>query len=700
MEDKIKEIFEKEKVPESISPENIAELLKEKSDEISARKKQRRRIKFTKFAAIAAVFAIISVGAYNFAPHNKETLSENNVSYNTDVFEDSKENLSLQANGNYMQTAESYEQIYNAVLKKYNEKVYGSGVSGFINRIFGNEKYTNGKSDDTIAEIYTDGYVENESAAADTAYGSSYDESGDFSNTYNQVQEVEESDIIKTDGKNIFYLSVSSNALYCVQTCDDGSFEVTESIELFSENTYTYAYEMYLYNDTVAVIASRLDAYSCGTYDIDYTISDTACPVNGITNVLFYKITESGLEQISDYSQGGYYVDSRLIDNRLYLITNQDFYTLYGISPDNTGNYIPSYFKDGCQEYVSPESIYIPENWADDYSSFSYMNIAGIDLNSPDTNVSVKSLAGYAGDIYCSAENLYISSYDDGYTYITRFSVSDLEIVPAASGKVYGYVLNQFSMDEYDGFFRIAVSGVNSANAVYVLDLSLQEVGSIEGFAVGETIKSVNFSGDIGYVVTYEQTDPLFAIDFSNPCDPCITDDFKITGYSSYMQNWSDGLMLGFGTEGDAYGNTTGIKLAMFDISESSDIQTRDIFSILRKRDDYYTDEFTSYISSNALYDRKSLLIDGQKNIIGMPFYEYSYDNDDYNFYYYVLNYQDDKFNLIGSVEYHRDNLYYDYDGNFNRAVYIGDVIYIFSDFKLVSMDLNTGLHILEYSFE
>ena len=287
---------------------------------------------------------------------------------------------------------------------------------------------------------------------------------------------------------------------------------------------------------------------------------------------------------------------------------------------------------------------------------------------------------------------------------ITRISVSGGSITPVASGTVEGYVKDQFSMSEYDGYFRIATTinkwtdnsnfftdmlGIATDsehiqdNRVYVLDMDLNEVGCVSGFGENETIKSVNFSGNMGYVVTYEQTDPLFAIDLSNPAEPFITDEFKILGYSTYMQNWTDGLLLGFGVDADENGIENGVKIVMFDNSDPYNLQEVGLYAINR------TDN--NYISSPATWERKQLLIAPEKNIIGIPLSIYSYDDNEDVSKYMFFEYADGEFVPKGEIaktlsydDKYSDLCYYD------RALYIGGYVYVVSADKFVSADIDT----------
>ena len=102
----------------------------------------------------------------------------------------------------------------------------------------------------------------------------------------------------------------------------------------------------------------------------------------------------------------------------------------------------------------------------------------------------------------------------------------------------------------------------------------MQVCGNIGDLAEGEDIRSARFLGDIGYFVTFRNTDPLFSVDLSDPSDPKILGELKITGFSSYLHFYGENKLLGVGNEVDPEtGAYTGIKLAMFDVSDPSNVK-------------------------------------------------------------------------------------------------------------------------------
>jgi len=193
-------------------------------------------------------------------------------------------------------------------------------------------------------------------------------------------------------------------------------------------------------------------------------------------------------------------------------------------------------------------------------------------------------------------------------------------------------------------------------------------VGSIEDIAPGERIYSARFDGDVGYFVTFRQVDPLFSVDLSNPSEPKIIGELKIPGFSEYMYMWDEGKMLGIGEENGE------VKLSMFDIADPHNVTEEDK-TIL---EDVY--------SSEALYNHKAILVNGNKNIIGFAADGYfsliTDDTYDLNFrqVYCIYAYEDGKF-----VEKATVNLGSDFNGNV-RGMYIGEYIYVVTTWGTVDV--------------
>jgi hypothetical protein len=195
------------------------------------------------------------------------------------------------------------------------------------------------------------------------------------------------------------------------------------------------------------------------------------------------------------------------------------------------------------------------------------------------------SVAGVSGSVYASASNLYVSASHVGSwwdftdastaTNIYQFDLGDASVPLVAMGSVPGLTLNQFSLDEHDGVLRVATTngfGDRASSGVHVLSAfggNLQSVGSVSGLAPGERIFSVRFIGDVGYLSTFRQVDPLFVIDLANPARPRVVGELKIPGFSSYLHPLDATHLLGVGRDVDPdTGRVLGLQLSIFDVSD------------------------------------------------------------------------------------------------------------------------------------
>ena len=172
-----------------------------------------------------------------------------------------------------------------------------------------------------------------------------------------------------------------------------------------------------------------------------------------------------------------------------------------------------------------------------------------------------------------------LDDYSAPPTFIHQFSLGNgTDAAYVASGVVEGRLLNQFAMSEHEGDLRVATTtdnwgnfGDQSESTVYVLRPSgtaLEQISAIGGLGKGEQIYAVRFIGDVGYVVTFRQVDPLYVLDLSDPANPVLDGELKIPGYSAYLHPVGDGLLLGVGQDATLDGRTQGTKLSLFDVSD------------------------------------------------------------------------------------------------------------------------------------
>ncbi|MEA4946852.1 MAG: beta-propeller domain-containing protein, partial [Oscillospiraceae bacterium] len=163
----------------------------------------------------------------------------------------------------------------------------------------------------------------------------------------------------------------------------------------------------------------------------------------------------------------------------------------------------------------------------------------------------------------------------------------------------------------------------------------------------------------VAYLCTYEQTDPLFAFDLSDPANPVKLGEMKITGFSDYLHVWADGRLFGLGQAATEQGQVTGMKMVMFDVSDKTSVSVK---ATLDLGDTY----------SEALNDPNAILVSPDKNLIGFA------TNSGYTFY----SYSDDAgFTKLASVAGS------DWDYNM-RGLYIGDFLYIVSQSGVTVVEL------------
>lgn len=287
--------------------------------------------------------------------------------------------------------------------------------------------------------------------------------------------------------------------------------------------------------------------------------------------------------------------------------------------------------------------------------------------------------------------------------YKIAFSGSSLNYVATAS--VPGRVLNQFSLDESNGYLRIATTksqswsrflenSQESFSNVYVLDDKLKVTGSLENLAAGERIYAVRFMGNRAYLVTYKETDPLLVIDLQAPSTPKLLGELKIPGYSTYLHPYSDNILLGFGRDTELSSNgqvlNKGLKLALFDVSNPSAPKELDSYIVGNK-----------YSNSVALSDHKAFLISPSKNLISIPVSLNSGEFADRLEFSgaLVFGVNNNKLKLRGRID-HSDNGNYtkqDYwnqfsyfDNSAKRSLYIDNALYTFSNKFLKINNLNS----------
>ncbi|HHT86223.1 MAG TPA: hypothetical protein GXZ61_00955 [Clostridiales bacterium] len=496
--------------------------------------------------------------------------------------------------------------------------------------------------------------------------------SKDYSDTNLQVAGVQEADIIKTDGDYIY--AISSNNLYIVEV-DGDKLELVSKVEDWDDYNTGY-YEMYITENRIIALKYYYDDSYYG-YAVPEIAWDGMFWMSSTIGVDIFDISDKTEPKlINSIGQSGYYVSSRMIDDTLYLVSNHVIYS--NIDKSKPETFVPKTFDNDGEYLINPGDIILNTDYTDGYST-QYLVLAGIDTSGDGEIVSSKAMFGFGSSIYASNDNIYIPTYTQikegemvhSATKLFRFSIDEGKIELAAEGVVKGNILNQFSMDEYNGNFRIVTTlysykdyptdngefpvsssdDSGQSNELYVLDSDLNIIGKIENLAKGERVYSVRFMGDIAYFVTYEQIDPLFAVDLKNPKSPTLLSALKIPGFSQYLHPYGEGLLFGLGTDADMEGRASGMKLSMFDVSDPRNVVEKHKLALTN-------------LWSEAQYNHKAILINAERNIIAFAT----------DLTYYVYSYSDETGFKQEAVINLADDVYYGYSV---RGLYIGEYMYI-----------------------
>jgi uncharacterized secreted protein with C-terminal beta-propeller domain len=295
-------------------------------------------------------------------------------------------------------------------------------------------------------------------------------------------------------------------------------------------------------------------------------------------------------------------------------------------------------------------------------------------------------MMGGTSSMYVSLSNIYITfPAVNGQTAIYRVCIENNTISPEAKGNVLGREINQFSMDEYNDYFRIATTAwVNgtSQNNLYVLNMNLSIVGSLANFAPpGERMDSARFIGDRCYLSTSTpRKDPFFVIDVENATEPRILGNLSIPGFTRYLHPYDENHVIGVGRDAN-----NKVEISLFDVTNvSAPIKIGN-----------YTVE-GDWSDTPVLTEHKAFLFDRSKDLLVIPLTISTYDEAIHSSLIwqgvYVFNITlSNGFALRGNVTHQNDSVSY-WDSNYwiNRALYIENVLYTISNSKIKMNDLVT----------
>jgi inhibitor of cysteine peptidase len=539
-----------------------------------------------------------------------------------------------------------------------------------------------------------------------------------YSTTNIQVAGVDEADTTKNDGQYIYTASndysTGQNYVYIVKA-DPNDPRVIAKIPL---DNNTYLAGMFLSQDSnqLVVIGSQYQVYALGAPIASGAAPSISIAPNFYTNVEtfinIYDISDKAYPTLArNLTLSGSYFNSRMIGDYVYTVVSQSAYVYENIVP------LPRVYTATSTAEIPATDVFYSENA--DYTHvennyFTFTSFYGLNLKDTSqepTNLTV--LMGGASTMYVSLGNMYITYptwSEDQFTSIYRVSINEGVLAFEAKGSVPGSVLNQYSMDEYNGYFRLATTDWNDVtrNSVYVLNMNLTTVGYVElqNAEIRETIQSARFIGDKAYIVTFQQKDPFFVLDMRDPTEPRVAGKLEIPGYSSYLHPYDDNHVIGLGKEGQF------VKLSLFDVSNVN--APSEIAKLII--DGEYSDSTTydnstgwpingfEYSDSQALYEPKAFLFDKENGLLVIPMSTVKYGelSGTDTTYWGQTGYWEGAyvfkvttiggFELRGGITHQgTTNLYGAYNKQVNRALYINNTLYTVSQ-AVVKLNSLTNL--------
>jgi hypothetical protein len=208
------------------------------------------------------------------------------------------------------------------------------------------------------------------------------------------------------------------------------------------------------------------------------------------------------------------------------------------------------------------------------FSGLELVTVLTIDLERGLPAVDSDAVMARADTVYASHRSLFVATHrwtNAVTTEIHRFDASEPRRTAYGSiGSVRGSLLSQWALSEHEGHLRVASTddGESHVTVLRERDRRLVEVGRVGGLGHGERIFGVRFIGDVGYVVTFRQTDPLYTVALDDPEHPRVLGELKMLGYSAYLHPVGDGLLLGVGQDATEEGGRLGTQLSLFDVSD------------------------------------------------------------------------------------------------------------------------------------
>jgi hypothetical protein len=554
----------------------------------------------------------------------------------------------------------------------------------------------------------------------------------DYSGTNVHEAGVDEPDLVKTDGRRI--VTVAGGVLRVVdadQRVQTGTLDLRPADQNISDWGWWQPADLLLHGDHALVLLR--DGWWGGMPVPDLPARDSVAgpdvllPTQVFGPRLLLVDLSGAPKVLSEYTIDGGLVDARAVDQTARVVVrsqprigfpeidaetseaertaaNRD-----AIEAASIESWLPRFEVTAGGQTDTGQVDCTAMSRPETYTGTSTLTVLTFDLSAPELgDGSPVSVVADGDTVYSNGTSLYIASDQrwrimpdvfpapelDERTELYKFDTSE----PGApryvgAGAVPGWLINQYALSEWEGHLRVATTSGQtwamaegeeppSESAVYILaerDGALVQTGSVGGLGQGERIYSVRFTGPIGYVVTFRETDPLYTVDLRDPTAPAVLGELKIPGYSAYLHPLGDGRLIGVGQEADEQGRTQGTQVSLFDVT--------DLANPAR-----LAQHHVQYGHSEAEFDPHAFLWWPPDRVLVLPLtvYDWSRNSDQPpQSGALVLRVEETGFTELGTVSQPPPPSW-DYSGEIRRSLVIGDTLWTVSDQGLAANALST----------
>ncbi|MCH5251376.1 MAG: beta-propeller domain-containing protein [Lachnospiraceae bacterium] len=493
--------------------------------------------------------------------------------------------------------------------------------------------------------------------------------SSDYSKTDMQVEGIAEGDIVKTDGNCIYTVKETTTGVQItIYRANGGN---TKQISEIPVSGVDYR-ELHLEGNHLILIGESWQNSYAGTEADTETATEEYDYYDrrshALTNIVIYDISNPEKPQkLTELTQSGNFGTTRISDGYLYTFSN--YRVGYGeCNVEEPEKFVP-YVNGKIMEEKEIELV-------GEKGSNKFLVMTSLSLDSPDKFTDSLATLGGGETYYMNDVNIYAtqSFYQQGLfgsgqrTSIARYSYRKGKFEYQARTQIRGSIESSYYMHEYKGnfcFVYTRYTNSSSTNGLCVMDENLKLLGELSDLGVDERIYSSYYIDNMSYFVTYRETDPVFAVDISDPKKPVLKSELKLPGFSSYLHSFGENKLLGIGEYDTKFGDG-GVKFSLFTIGKN--------YKITETAKEKLAEDSGSIADEN----HKAVLVDEERALFGLGIE--SWDSSEY----VVYRYADKKFKKVLSVKVKSDI-------EEVRGIRIGEIFYVVDVNKsITAYDMNT----------